>query len=1450
MFQRNCHYILILLQIFCLQSSAQIVTNVTQYSTADGLSDDRISDIIKDREGFMWFSSWAGITRFDGFNFLTFKSFPGDRSRLKSNRIDEIVEDSEGQYLWLRAYDKQVYRFDKGKQEFTPLFELLGDHRVQNISFSKIISAKNNRVWLQTEGKGVFLLSNSKAKRPELAVFSNAAGARYNLPSNDLHFFHEDTQGKVWIGTSKGLRVFNTIAGRFRKIQTSMDQHAYVQIAEAKHGVWLLGKNGTLTFLSNSFNELKTHRFTVSKINHIFVSRQNILYCTTAAGELLSVEKDGTERLLKVTRTPSPLFSIHEDRLGHLWIESKRFGVIRYSPETKKTEHPYPEGDYVRNNDFPPMMIFEDNKSIVWINLNNRLSYYDDNRKTMQPLYAESARSGFELPKETIRTYYDESGVLWLSSGYEGVNKVVFREHKFLKHIPKPGSSERSDNEVRGIFSDRFERLWIGTKEGALYVYKNGVALPNFLLSVPVKKPGIYFITEDKRGRIWCGTKSDGLIMAEPIDKDATKYAVKHFLSNRLDPETLSSNSIYCLMQDRKGRLWAGSYGEGLILIEEKNGKTVFKSTKNSFRNYPEGFKRIRYLAEDYSGRVWIGTTNGLLIFDPDSSSPENYKFHQFIKEPGNINSLGGSDIQFIYRDSKNRMWVLTTTGGLNLANKVSQINELSFINYSVKNGLPSDFLLSCTEDKNGNLWIATQNGLSKFSLDNKSFENFNANDGLPDGFSEAAVSRTEQGMIFFGTNKGYISYDPGTIRRRKISAPLQFTNFQVNSQDLLPAEGSSLSYAVNNTQNVSLDYDQNVISIDFAVLDFHSFQKQMFACRLVGFDNVWRNTEGQRRATYTKLPPGDYVFEVKSLNDELYSELPVRSLKITIRPPLWRTWWAYTLYLMLAAGFIFLIRRIVITVLQLRQRVEIEKQVAEMKLSFFTQISHELRTPLTLIVNPSEEIMEHETLSNKGKEYIKVVVKNTRRMLRLVNQILDLRKLESGKASLKLEEVEILSFIKNLTGYFEESVRSKNLDIKVISNINHLNAEVDSEKLEIVLYNLLDNAIKFSADSGEICIVVYRSENSNSFTIEVADKGPGVRDEELEEIFSLYYEGTYTSGKQAKGTGIGLALAKELVELHGGEIYARHNIPQGLRVIVGLNLPKELFISEKPSPAEVVWRKDLTQQTTQALPYSSGHDHSGVSAELPLLLIVEDNDDLRQFLTDKFSGSYRVTTARDGVEGLEMAKAQLPELVLSDIMMPRMDGIEMLNQIKNSEETSHIPVIMLTARYSVESQVSGLRYGADYYITKPFDLHVLQAAVENIIKQRQKVFQSLLRKEDKGQSSGSGITDNDRLFLEKILNIVEGKLNDTQFNIDHVADSVGMSRSVFYRKFKSLTATSPVEFVRDVRLKKAKELLDAGNDNISTIAYSVGFSNPKYFSACFKAKYQQNPSDYVKSIR
>lgn len=1456
--KRTSAFILFLFA-FVISAGGQPKCKVEYYSTEQGLSHQAVTSMMKDREGFMWFGTWDGINRFDGRNFVSFRSSPGDKSQLRNDRIDQVVED-QSNHLWIKAYDRQVYRFDKKTEQFFHLSSIISSNKA--VAFSKILKAGNGFVWLQSADDGIFCVEQHDSAKVRFVQYNTEQAADYRLPSNTINLFYEDHDHRMWIATSKGLRCLaRSASGIYKKaeiIPFHIVDRLITAVDEDKSHIYFSTADGDIINFDKSLKTFYVQKITTARINSLIRSNiTNVLYATTTDGKIITVNLGDRKYNVVTYNRDESLYSIYEDKSGVLWIEPRERGVIRFNPAnssfsffSQKIEDP----NNVIGNRFK---VFEDNQGTVWINMKGGgFGYYNVATSSMDYMLNVANMSGYRLPNVVYAFYYDKAGILWLRVHGRELVKIVFLENHFKQQLLVDKEPALGDNEVRGILSDNKNRLWLGAKSGKLYVRQNDKWIKGLFENEPPQGLGqVYTIFQDSRNNIWFGTKKNGLFKAIAANPEGTKYRLQNFVAGEKNINSLTSNQIYSVLEDMQGRIWVGTFDKGLVLVLENHDATRFIHKGDAFKNYPkQGFEKIRHMALDGAGNIWIGSTDGLVVLNTSDNHSSVYNYKTYSKISGDKKSLGNNDVQFVYRDSKNRMWLSTSGGGLCHAEGNNPFTDLRFHNYTTRDGLPNDYILSCTEDRQGNLWLATENGLSKFNPENNTFRNYDSYDGLSrTGFSEAAVSRQlPDGNLVFGTTDGYIIFNPDQINPIRISANIAFTNLQINNENIEPSTDKDfLKTHINYISELTLKYNQNIISIDYAVPDYRSANRQAFAYRLIGFDSTWHDGRQLRRTTYTNLPPGHYVFEVKSLNTEFYVSTPFKRLAITIFPPPWKTWWAYTGYVIVILLVLALIRRYALVMTRLRHKVIVEQKLAALKLNFFTNVSHELRTPLTLIVNPLEQLSQKEKLSPKGMAHLEVARKNANRMVRFINQLLDLRKVQSDKATLQISRIELVSFIKKVCDHFTEAAASKQIKLEILSEQEELLTWLDADKLDVVIYNLLGNALKFTPEGKAIKVLIRSIPEENSFSIVVHDQGPGVKKEMLEEIFELFNEGDHSGERAFKGSGIGLALCREFVHLHGGTIWAENNEDGGLIVTVkmnvGLNDSKKdvTFVTDAPKNGGITYETPIGQQIL-ALPSSNtlseGH-------EAPLVLLVEDNAELRLFLQNQLSEFYRVEVAKDGKEGWQKAVSLLPELIVSDIMMPVMDGIQMLDKIKNDITTSHIPVVLLSAKYSIESQIEGLKYGADYYITKPFNNEFLIASINNLLRQRKKLFESLIQKKSIPLSPGTVVvTSKDEIFLKDVIRTVEEKMADPEFNIETVAETIRMSRTTFYKKFKCLTGLAPVEFVSEMRLQRARQYLDAGGNNVSEVAYLVGFANPKYFSTCFKEKYQVSPSDYLKS--
>lgn len=1455
MLKRKGLYCFFILLLSTAAGMTQIKCKIEHYSTENGLSHDGVRKILKDCDGFMWFGTWDGINRFDGQNFVTYKTRPGDSSSLKINRIDNIVEDNDG-YLWLEVYDNQIYRFDKRNKKFLAISKLLPKENVNDLFINGVVLTGNGFVWLMSQNGKIYSVKNTSAKTPLITSYGVDMKSDFRLPSKRINFLYSDKQKQVWIGTENGLSLLSLAkTGTYKNKRLDLNfakDVSYTCIAEDQLNIWLGTKDGYLVRYEKASGRFSKKKISGSRLNKMLLAKNGKVIYITGGREVIKIIIQDLHISSSVMPGNGPFLSLFEDKSGLLWIEPDKHGLIKYNPATGVTKYFFQENDANFFNTTKDYKIFEDHNGRVWMCMKGGgFGYYNPSTDTIEYFYNKPGSVDHLFSNIVSCSYFDPAGILWLSTRDRGVEKVIFQANDFKHKLLVDKSLNKSDNEIRGVYSDRNKRLWITAKSGKLYVYDQGKKIKDIFINEPKGGLGlVYTLLQDQKGNMWLGTKGNGLFKAEPADKRGLKFKLTHYRANSKDLHSLSSDMIYSLLEDKKGRIWLATYENGINQLVQDGGEVRFINNNNSFSKYPAGSRKVRHLQEDVEGNIWIATTNGLVIFNPDKSTSNEYKFKTYGKVAGNKNTLGNNDVQYIYKDSKNRMWVATSGGGLNRVTQLSE-NGLKVQIFTMEDGLPSDYILSVVEDNAGNLWLGTENGISKFNPEKLQFRNYDSYDGLPKtGLSEACSLKLPNGELFFGCINGYIIFNPATITDQKINAKMALTSFQINNKDINPDQTrASLNMDINAAREIKLNYNENIISIDFTVLDYRSTNKQLYAYRLKGFDTEWQSVKNQRKATYTNLPPGNYIFEVKSLNTDLYGNAPVKTLAIKIAPPPWRTLWAYLSYAILLGIFVEIVRRIVFTMIRLRNRITVEQRLTELKLSFFTNISHELRTPLTLIVNPIEEISRQENLSAKGQEYINVVRRNANRMVRFINQLLDFRKAQSGKMKLKIMRTEVVALVNDIASYFSELARERQIELLISANTKELYAWIDAEKIDIVIYNLLSNAFKFTADNKVIRIEINHDSDKDQFTISVIDQGIGVPPDQLNDIFELYYEVDKAPGTNLDGTGIGLALSKEIVTFHHGNIEAMNNREGGLKVDLKLKMGKDHFIDgesiidDLAQPMKSTFVKPELVSHSEKLPVSDCLNRS-------LVLIVDDNGELRKFLADQLKEFYNVVEAKDGLEGLETAIKLVPDLILSDVMMPELNGIQLLDSLKNNIATSHIPVVLLTAKSSVENQIEGLKYGADYYITKPFQTDFILASIDNLLKQRKKIFEALLARNKTIELSPGEIiiTSKDESFLKEIIEIVEGRMVDIEFNIDTVAESIGMGRTTFYKKFKSLTNLAPVEFVREMRLKRARQFLDAKEHNISEIAYAVGFNSAKYFSTCFKEKYGITPSEYIKS--
>ena len=915
----------------------------------------------------------------------------------------------------------------------------------------------------------------------------------------------------------------------------------------------------------------------------------------------------------------------------------------------------------------------------------------------------------------------------------------------------------------------------------------------------------------------------------------------KWYVNKSDDASSISNNHIFTLYCDRKGRMWVGTFGGGLDLaIKGEHGYTF-----RHFLNKGFGQQRTRAIMEDKNGWMWIGNSDGVYVFHPDSlmANPENYLIYNY-----NNGKIRSNEIKCIYQDTQGHIWIGTSGGGLSMCTPDSNYRNLSFKHYSTLNGLVNNMVQAIAEDKQGKLWISTEYGISRFNLETQTFDNFFFSPyTLGDVYSDNSSCVSKDGRLLFGTNYGLLVINPERIGKGTIpNSVVTFTNLQVNGISMRPRDiDSPLNSAMMYTDEIKLKYFQNSFVIDFTTFDYSESNSYTYTYCLENYDKEWSKPSPLSFASYKNLPPGTYNLHVKVCNATGISGDQEAILKIIVTPPFWKTTWAFLTYTLLFLVILYIAYRLVLNFNLLRNKVQVEKQLTEYKLVFFTNISHEFRTPLTLIQGALEKIQGMEKVPKEMANSLKVMNKSTQRMLRLINQLLEFRKMQNNKLALSLEETDVMGFLHEIFLSFKDTAASKNMDFRFQPSVASYKMFIDKGNLDKVVYNLLSNAFKYTPSNGKVILSAIVDEEKQCLEISVSDTGIGIAKEKRGELFKRFMQSNFSSNS----TGIGLHLTHELVNVHKGTITYDENQGGG-----------SIFTVLFPTATSVYEEKDFLIPHNAFLEEKSYKKESEEETEIPevneiearepsnpyRLLIIEDDNDVREFLKDEFKPYFEVVTEADGVSGLERARTYDADLIICDVLMPGLTGFEVTRKLKSDFDTSHIPIILLTAMSSAENHLKGVESGADAYITKPFSPKLLLARAFQLIKQREKLRKKF--SDEPGMITPTICTsEKDKQFTDKLQSILEQQIGNSEFAVDDLASIMGLGRSTFYRKVRGVTGYSPNEYMRIIRMKKAAELLLENRYTVAEVSYKVGIEDPFYFSKCFKKQFGHSPSVYLR---
>lgn len=1472
------HFFLTIYFIVCIIGAACAVPlrySVTHYTTEDGLSQNTVMYIMQDKKGLMWLATWDGLNMFNGYEFTVYKALAGDHVNLSNNRIQTIEADRYG-YIWLLAYDYRVHRFDPRTEQFEPIYAT----GYEALNIKKITVLPSGSVWLHGDhDEAIRVTTDSVSYATTAEVYSTQSGM---FPSLHCYLVHEDYDGNEWLLSDNGIGVIprgGTTPERFFTASSKSggkNLQAFYTIDEDTQSVWTGSDNGRIWQYVKADKSFTLHQLpATSRIENIdCIGKSGLLFVTTDSdGIFVYNPTDGSYEHYTAQNTPllagCDVKQVFIDSHNEVWIDPGRpQEVLHYNLARRQFKQELvPTKMSIASQTNPYFLILEDKRGIVWVQPDGSgLCYYDRQEDKLYPLFYDQEE--YNTTNRVHSAFSDELGNLWICTYSKGLDKITFHNKPITIKRFDQSNRYSLDSDVRSIFESNNGDVFIGLRNGTLQVYASdgtykGVLTENGYISPQGKAldAPVYNMVEDDEGRLWIATKGNGLFCAIPIAHD--RYRIEQYRHSDNDIYSLSNDDLYFLHIDKNKLLWIATYGGGLNYLDlDHLGQPVFINHRNYLKKYPiNECDRVRTIGEDSIGNIWVGTTAGALKFDSNFGTPDEITFTHYMRNAENRNSLSANDVHYIHTTRRGELYLATFGGGLNKLRTEGDSTTI-FDVYTHADGLPSDVLLAIAEDSKGNLWISTENGLSKFDPQKKSFENYETNEISPQPRFNESVVENIGNEIAFGNSSGVIMFDPDSLRKSDYAPLICLTRLLLANRPVSPHKDGVLNKVLDETSTLRLEHDQNIFTIQYAAIDMRMPQNIQYAYMLEGFEKEWNYVGSQRSATYTNLPKGTYHFLVRSTNSDGIWVDNERSLTIEILPSFWETPWAWALYIIAFLLVTGIIVYIFTTIYKLKNEVTIEQQVSDIKLRFFTNISHELRTPLTLIAGPVEHILTDTSLKEDTRNQLLLVKKNTTRMLRLVNQILDFRKIQNKKMRMRVSEVNIIPFVKQTMQNFNSLAEEHNIQYDLQTSLHESYLWVDTDKLDKILFNLLSNAFKYTPQGKSITVFI--EEKDNRVAIGVRDEGIGIPANQRDRLFVRFENLLDRNIFNQPTTGIGLSLVKELVELHKGSIEVESTPNKGSCFTVYLRKGRdhydkdvEYILEDLPTPTDI--SKEENNDEIEELSVSS----SGVTDKentTDTILLVEDNAELLVFLKSIFANQYKVIEATDGLEGVEKARKQQPDIIVSDLMMPRLDGIGLIRELRQEMSTSHIPIILLTAKSTTESKIAGLEEGADDYITKPFSAAYLQARVENLLQQRRQLREfyrtSLgVQKHEETPTAipvvdGVKLTLNDRKFLEKLLELMEKNMGNGDLVVDDFVQEMAVSRSVFFKKLKALTGLAPIEFIKEMRIKRAAQLIKQGDYTMTQIAYMVGINDPRYFSKCFKQYYEMTPTEYKESLK
>lgn len=1329
-----------------LLTSWMVVAQSYQFKhleVSDGLSNNSVNTICKDRDGFMWFGTATGLNRYDGYTFKIYQHAENDPESLPDNYITDIVEMPDGRF-WINTARGYVL-FDKEQDCF--ITDVTG--------FMKNL-----------ESGGV----------PEQVFVDREGNTCLSVAGEGCYRYKEG--GKATF---------------FSYVEHSLPEYGVTQIAECSDGLLLIYNTGLLVCLDHAtlaikwkFDEIKKYIPAGKTIEFsLFVDRDNCIWAYSLMG--IWAYDCGTKSwridltAIWSSRPDVIIHAVAQDIEGRIWVGKDYDGIDVFEKETGKV---------------------------------TSLVAHDDN--------------GRSLSHNTIYDLYaDRDGIMWVGTYKKGVS--YYSESIFKFNMYEWG-------DITCIEQADENKLWLGTNDHGILLWNRftGKAEP-FWRDAERQLPNpVVSMLKSKDGKLWVGTFNGGLYCMNGSQVRSYKEGVGN---------ALASNNVWALVEDDKGRIWIASLGGGLQCLEPSSGTFETYTSNNSalLEN------NVTSLCWGDDNTLFFGTANqGVGMMD--------MRTREIKKVQGQSGSMKMSNdaVNHVYKDSRGLIWIATREG-LN----VYDVRSHLFLDLSPVAEAKGSFIAAITEDQERNMWVSTSrkvirvtvasDGKGSYLFDSRAY---NSEDGLQNcDFNQRSIKTLHNGIIVIGGLYGVNVFAPDHIRYNKMLPNVMFTGLSLFDEAVKVGQSYGgrvlIEKELNDVENVEFDYKQNIFSVSFASDNYNLPEKTQYMYKLEGFNNDWLTLPlGVHNVTFTNLAPGKYVLRVKAINSDGYVGMKEATLGIVVNPPFWMSWWAYLLYAIGLVVVFFLARyrmlkreREKFHLQQIENEVAKNEEINNMKFRFFTNVSHELRTPLTLIISPLEGMLK-ETTDELQSTRLQLMYRNAQRLLHLVNQLLDFRKGEMSTHQLSLSEGDIISYVHSVCNSFLLMADKKHIQFSFFSGIDTFSMAFDADKVGKIVMNLLSNAFKFTPEGGRVTVMIeHVAGTPDMLEIKIADTGIGISDVDKEHIFERFYQADHKGVEETTGNGIGLSLVRDFVTLHEGEVKVFDNIETGSVFVIQfpvkhvetqVQLPPETGISIGEEEDKEI--KEETREETER-------------KDFPLLLIVDDNEDFRIFMRYSLELQYRVKLAVNGNEAWEMMQEELPDLVISDVMMPQMDGNELCRLIKQDKRTAHIPVILLTARQNTEAKLEGLQTGADDYVTKPFNMTILVLRIRKLIElsRYHRVTQGMIDP----VPSEIVITSLDEKLIEKAIKYVEDNMSRTELSVEELSRELGMSRVHLYKKLLQITGKTPIEFIRVIRLKRAAQLLRESQLHVSEVAFEVGFNNPKYFSRYFKDEFGVLPSVY-----